>query len=452
MTAATQRGGLLRSNVVVALGTAMSRVTGLIRITVLSYVVGQTALADAYNGANNSPNTIYELLLGGVLSATPRPAVHQAVRGEGRRGHHRGRLTVGVIVMTVLTGGRGRRRAVDLPAVLDRRRPTASTPISSAMVGTALARIFLIQIFFYGVVDARPALLNARRRFFAAAWAPVLSNLVDHRHAAVRARARRWREPHAQRCPRPTTALRWTLGLGATLGIALMALALLPALQRARRPDARSTPTSATRPSRSCCRCRVDARATSCANQVAIVVVQNLAAAAAAAARTRTRRRTCSSSSPTVCWPCRSPPRSSRRWPARSPERDNGDVHRSGVVRHPADRAADAPGSLRLVRPAPSDHRRHPAARQVHRSRRARHQSRARRLRGRPRRLQRLPVRAARVLRARRRAHAVRDQPVREPDQHRPRGRAGRSLRRARPRAVVRARLPASPRRGRCTC
>src|SRR4029079_8826167 len=73
MTAATPRGGLLRSNVVVAVGTALSRLTGLIRIMVLSIVIGQNALADAYNSANNSPNTIYELLLGGVLSASLVP-------------------------------------------------------------------------------------------------------------------------------------------------------------------------------------------------------------------------------------------------------------------------------------------------------------------------------------------------------------------------------------------
>ena len=44
--------------------------------------------------------------------------------------------------------------------------------------GTALARVFLIQIFFYGFTALATALLNAHRRFFAAAWAPVLSNVV----------------------------------------------------------------------------------------------------------------------------------------------------------------------------------------------------------------------------------------------------------------------------------
>ena len=45
-------------------------------------------------------------------------------------------------------------------------------------VGTSLARVFLLQIFFYGLTALGGALLNARRRFFAPAWAPVLSNVV----------------------------------------------------------------------------------------------------------------------------------------------------------------------------------------------------------------------------------------------------------------------------------
>ena len=64
---------LLKSNLTVAAGTALSRVTGLLRLSVLAGVVGGTALNDAYINANESPNIVYELLLGGVLSATLVP-------------------------------------------------------------------------------------------------------------------------------------------------------------------------------------------------------------------------------------------------------------------------------------------------------------------------------------------------------------------------------------------
>ena len=63
----------MRSSAYVALGTLLSRLTGLVRVGALTYAVGALALADAYNLANTTPNIVYELLLGGVLSATLVP-------------------------------------------------------------------------------------------------------------------------------------------------------------------------------------------------------------------------------------------------------------------------------------------------------------------------------------------------------------------------------------------
>lgn len=47
---------MFRDTVIVAIGTAVSRITGLLRIIVFGVIIGQTALADAFDGANNSPN------------------------------------------------------------------------------------------------------------------------------------------------------------------------------------------------------------------------------------------------------------------------------------------------------------------------------------------------------------------------------------------------------------
>ena len=73
MATPTARSGLLRANLTVAAGTAISRITGVVRIIVFGVMVGQTALADAYDAANNAPNVVYELLLGGILTATLVP-------------------------------------------------------------------------------------------------------------------------------------------------------------------------------------------------------------------------------------------------------------------------------------------------------------------------------------------------------------------------------------------
>src|SRR5690606_22451947 len=90
--------------------------------------------------------------------------------------------------------------------------------------GTTLTRIFLIQILFYGLTGVANAYLQSRRRFFAAAWSPILANLVVIA-SLLTLRDRAWELGDVITNGR----LRWTLGLGATGAIALMALVVVAA-------------------------------------------------------------------------------------------------------------------------------------------------------------------------------------------------------------------------------
>ncbi|MEI7547394.1 MAG: lipid II flippase MurJ, partial [Actinomycetota bacterium] len=99
-------------------------------------------------------------------------------------------------------------------------------------VGTLLARIFLVQIFFYGINALASALLNARRRYFAAAWVPALANLVIILTLLLVPGATHHTVPSLQDAL-DNGRLRWILGGGATVGIAVMALALVPAVMAA---------------------------------------------------------------------------------------------------------------------------------------------------------------------------------------------------------------------------
>ncbi len=94
-------------------------------------------------------------------------------------------------------------------------------------VGTTLSRIFLIQIFFYGLSGLANAFLNSRRRFFAAAWSPVLPNLIII--GALLSLPDPLGGQWALGDVLDDSRLRLTLGWGATLGIGAMALTLVPA-------------------------------------------------------------------------------------------------------------------------------------------------------------------------------------------------------------------------------
>jgi putative peptidoglycan lipid II flippase len=222
---------LLRSNVTVAAGTAVSRITGLARVAVLGIVLSQGPVTDAYDQANGTPNMIYELLLGGVLSATLVPLftrLHDDDDDEATSAV----ISVGIIVLAGLTAV----AVAAAPLIFRMYSLLTSSEVDAGQyhtAGTLLARIFLVQIFFYGLNAIGAAVLNARRRFFAAAWAPALSNLAIIGSLLLVPGIVDKRVPQLDDVI-GNDKLRWTLGLGATIGIAVMAFALLPALLQAK--------------------------------------------------------------------------------------------------------------------------------------------------------------------------------------------------------------------------
>ncbi len=224
-----RRSGLLRANAAVAAGTLASRITGLLRVALLVSVI-DAVLADSYNTANNVPNVIYELVLGGVLTATLVPLFteHVVHRDENATNAV---VSVGVLLLTGLTV------VATAASPLIVRLYTFSTPASAdadtfRRVTTFFAFVFLPQIFFYGVTALASALLNARHRFFAAAWAPVVNNVVVIVALIALPRI-------VDQTPRDivladhNSTLRLLLAVSTTGGIVVTALALVPALRRA---------------------------------------------------------------------------------------------------------------------------------------------------------------------------------------------------------------------------
>ena len=226
--------GLLKSNLTVAAGTALSRVTGLLRVFVFAAVIGQNLLADSYKLANETPNIVYDLLIGGVLSATLVPLFSSFLGADGDdEGAEPDDHATNVVITTAAT------LMVALTVVAVLLAPVIFRLYSLNLddeidadlfrdVGTTLTRIFLVQILFYGLTGIANAYLNSRRRFFAAAWSPILPNLIIivTLLSLPGAGDASWTLSDVITDAR----LRWTLGLGATAGIAAMALVVVPAM------------------------------------------------------------------------------------------------------------------------------------------------------------------------------------------------------------------------------
>ena len=86
-----------------ATGTLASRGTGFIRTVVIAYALGIGSVNNAYTVANTVPNALYDLLLGGVLSALVVPLLVQAAHNDDDDGEAFAQrlMTIVAVVLTI---------------------------------------------------------------------------------------------------------------------------------------------------------------------------------------------------------------------------------------------------------------------------------------------------------------------------------------------------------------
>ena len=209
-------------------GTALSRITGFFRLSAMAYAMGAGALSEAYNVANNTPNIVYELILGGVLTSVFVPVFVDWLERRGREESWeiaRQILTIAFVVLSAITLV----TIVLAPAIVNlytTRLPPGPKSDAERALATFFLRWFMPQIVFYGLGAVASGLLNAHRRFAAPMFAPILNNLI------VIATMVLFVALPTTAAGAPTQLQRYVLAIGTTLGVVAMTLALLPALRR----------------------------------------------------------------------------------------------------------------------------------------------------------------------------------------------------------------------------
>ena len=223
----------------VALGTGFSRLTGLLRFVALAWALGQTPLADSFNLANTTPNMLYDIVLGGVLSATFIPVFVEQLSNRDEETAWRSIsavLTVSVVVLVTTTLAALVLAPWFITALtgLDTSAHTHSLHriVAERSLATTLLRWFVIQVAAYGMFALATALLNTRRRFVAVAWAPIVNNVVCIAVLVWFGLLTSRRASLASVQAHHTQLM--LLGLGTSLGVVLQAVALLPSLRAAR--------------------------------------------------------------------------------------------------------------------------------------------------------------------------------------------------------------------------
>jgi putative peptidoglycan lipid II flippase len=217
---------LFRASGIMAVGTIISRITGFIRTLLVVAVLGTTLLADTYNVANTMPNILYNLLVGGALTAIFIP---QLVRSFGDADGGDGfasRLVTTISGILLLLVGVG---VIFAPALVRIYAPDFSTPgfELEREIAIAFTRYCLPQIFFLGLFTMLGQVANSRGSFAPLMWAPIANNLVV---IAVFAGILLFQ--HTITIDSITASQVQLLGWGTTLGVVIQALILIPVVKR----------------------------------------------------------------------------------------------------------------------------------------------------------------------------------------------------------------------------
>ncbi|MEU3687550.1 murein biosynthesis integral membrane protein MurJ [Streptomyces narbonensis] len=210
----------LRSGALMAAGSLVSRATGFVRASVVAAALGAGLVADGYAVGNSVPTIVYMLLLGGALNAVFVPELVKAAKEheDGGVAYTDRLLTLCALALTALTAA----AVFAAPLIVD----TYTDYVGEQREMTvAFARTCLPQILFLGLFTLLGQVLNARGRFGAMMWTPVLNNVVVVAVFGLFLVV----GDGGELTPGETALLGW----GTTAGIALQALALLPSLRAA---------------------------------------------------------------------------------------------------------------------------------------------------------------------------------------------------------------------------
>ena len=168
---------LFRASGIMALGTIISRITGFIRGILIVAVLGTALLADTFNVANTMPNILYNLLVGGALTAIFIPQLVRSFDHEDGGDGFASRLitTISLILLVLVAIG-----VYFAPALVRLYAPEFFTSGFEAEkeIAIAFTRYCLPQIFFLGLFTMLGQVANARGSFGPLMWAPIANNLV----------------------------------------------------------------------------------------------------------------------------------------------------------------------------------------------------------------------------------------------------------------------------------
>ncbi|MCX5196268.1 murein biosynthesis integral membrane protein MurJ [Streptomyces sp. NBC_00249] len=228
---AGKASGLLKSSALMAAGTIVSRVTGFARTLVIAGAIGVANLNDTYQVANVLPTMIYVLVGGGALNAVFIPQLVRAMKNDDDGGEAYANRLLTLVV--VLLGAVTTICVLAAPLLIGMMSREIADDPQRLAVAVAFAHYCLPTMFFMGVHVVLGQILNARGRFGAMMWTPVLNNIVVITTFAAFIWAFGGSTVSGVSETTITPEGVRLLGIGTLLGLVVQSLAMLPYLRDA---------------------------------------------------------------------------------------------------------------------------------------------------------------------------------------------------------------------------
>ncbi|MFI8517446.1 murein biosynthesis integral membrane protein MurJ [Streptomyces sp. NPDC085481] len=226
---AGRASGLLKSSAVMAAGTLVSRLTGFVRSLVITGALGAALLGDTFTVAYTLPTMIYILTVGGGLNSVFVPQLVRSMKNDedGGEAYANRLLTLVMVALGAIVAI----AVFAAPLLIRLMSNTIADDAAANSVAVTFARYCLPTIFFMGVHVVMGQILNARGKFGAMMWTPVLNNIVMITTFGLFI----WvygtsAESHMGVQTIPDEGIR-LLGLGTLLGLVVQALAMIPYLR-----------------------------------------------------------------------------------------------------------------------------------------------------------------------------------------------------------------------------
>ena len=226
---AGRASGLLKSSAVMAAGTLVSRLTGFVRSLVITGALGAALLGDTFTVAYTLPTMIYILTVGGGLNSVFVPQLVRSMKNDedGGEAYANRLLTLVMVALGAIVAI----AVFAAPLLIRLMSNTIADDAAANSVAVTFARYCLPTIFFMGVHVVMGQILNARGKFGAMMWTPVLNNIVMIATFGLFI----WvygtsAESHMGVQTIPDEGIR-LLGIGTLLGLVVQALAMIPYLR-----------------------------------------------------------------------------------------------------------------------------------------------------------------------------------------------------------------------------